>query len=208
MKKNSVAIIDYGAGNLASVRSAVNFVGGNAEIVSKPSDLLRFSSIILPGVGSFRVAMQSLQETGFAAELQSIFHTGETKILGICLGMQLLAEQSSEDGETSGLGFIRGSVERFNIESDGVKVPHIGFSPVVAHGESQLLKGLGSNPDFYFVHSYKLPIPQSSFVGGVTEYAGPFLSTIESGRLFATQFHPEKSQTNGLVLLKNFFEID
>lgn len=201
----TVTIIDYGSGNLWSVRSALRYLGHDFVVSSKPSEIVKSDMLILPGVGSFRKAMHALEHSQLdEAILEAVTIKGR-KILGICLGMQLLAMNSSEDGETAGLGLIATKVKRFNINSSvRLKVPHIGFNQVRYEDQSMLFKGISPSSDFYFVHSYKLLGEGLPGHHGICHYGQDFLASYECGNVFATQFHPEKSQTNGLKLLKNF----
>lgn len=201
-----VTLVDYGMGNLWSVANAFKFLGAECIISGNPKDIIAAEQLLLPGVGSFRKAMQVLESSGLAEALQEAVSVRQRKILGICLGMQLLAEAGSEDGDSSGLGFIPGRVERFSGEAmAGLKVPHIGFNRVEAPSASRLFSGLSPAADFYFVHSFHLPHGKLSH-GQMAKccYGVEFAAAYENGNVFATQFHPEKSQTNGLQLLKNF----
>ena len=200
-------IVDYGIGNLWSVRNALRYLGHNAVVSSTPSEIANADVLILPGVGSFRTAMGTLRENRLdEAILEAVVGKGH-KILGICLGMQLLAMHSTEDGETKGLGLISTEVERFDDDAMGsLKVPHIGFNEVRSQDQSILFKDIAPSSDFYFVHSYRLRV--GGFPGhyGICHYGEDFLAAYEHENIFATQFHPEKSQTNGLKLLKNFLD--
>ena len=192
-------------GNLWSVRSAIRYLGYNPIISSSRKEIENANALILPGVGSFRSAMQALQNSGLdEAILEGVSNRGH-KILGICLGMQLLALHSSEDGETKGLGLIPSKVERFDLNiSDNLKVPHIGFNEVISQDQSILFKNITPSSDFYFVHSYRLRTGEFHGRHAICHYGQDFLAAYEHENIFATQFHPEKSQTNGLKLLKNF----
>lgn len=205
MKSSSITVIDYGMGNLWSVLSALRYLGSNPIISSDPEDVLRADTLILPGVGSFRKAMSSLQKNGLNQAIVEAVQNKGTKILGICLGMQLLGESSTEDGNTIGLGLIPAEVDKFSVEEVGVnKIPHIGFDEVQSQLDSTLFRGLKNFSDFYFVHSYRLPPVIPIGKCAICTYGVDFLAAYEKDNIFATQFHPEKSQTNGLILLKNF----
>jgi glutamine amidotransferase len=200
-----VIIVDYGMGNLWSVCSALYYLGADPIISSDPGQIAGADTLILPGVGSFRKAMLSLQSQGLAEAISEAVLGRQRKILGICLGMQLLAARGTEDGESEGLGFIAGTVDRFMPEELGThKVPHIGFNQVGATAQSRLFKGLILPADFYFVHSYRLLAAGLSGELGLCRYGVEFLAAYEQDNIFATQFHPEKSQTNGIKLLSNF----
>jgi glutamine amidotransferase len=201
-------IVDYGMGNLWSVYSALRYLGAFPIVSGDPDVVAGASTLILPGVGSFNKAMQALNSSGLADALRDAVLVRQRKLLGICLGMQLLAERGDEDGVCSGLGFIPGAVERFTRgELQEVKLPHIGFNRVNADAKSRLFKGLMNNSDFYFVHSYRLIANGLPGKHGLCTYGIDFLAAIEHENIFATQFHPEKSQTNGLQLLSNFLAI-
>jgi imidazole glycerol-phosphate synthase subunit HisH len=202
-----ITIVDYGIGNLWSVSSALHYLGYDSVVSSTPSEIANADVIILPGVGSFRKAMLALRNSRLdEAILEAVSGKGR-KIIGICLGMQLLAIHSTEDGETEGLGLISTQVEQFNIDSIGrLKVPHIGFNEVRSQEQSILFKGIAPSSDFYFVHSYRLLAGGLPGRHGICHYGQDFLAAYEHENIFATQFHPEKSQTNGLKLLKNFLD--
>ena len=202
---NSITIVDYGLGNLGSVQNALRYLGARTTISNDPAEVSKADVLLLPGVGSFRAAMWALNTSGLSdAILEAVTGKGR-KILGICLGMQLLGTSSTEDGETAGLGLILSSIDRFTEQTASrYKVPHIGFNSVTVGQGSILMSGLQDMPDFYFVHSYRMsPVGLNGCVS-ICEYGDLFAAAYEQGNIFATQFHPEKSQTNGLILLKNF----
>ena len=205
MIKPTITIIDYGMGNLWSVSSALDYLGYPSRICSDPKKILSAESLILPGVGSFRKAMIALRKKGLDKAIIEAVQNRGINILGICLGMQLLSSHGSEDGSMKGLGLIPVKVEKFRANETGLnKIPHIGFDTVSSSSNSLLFKGLERLTDFYFVHSYRmLPIGLDGKVA-TCEYGIKFLAAYEKDNIFATQFHPEKSQTNGLLLLKNF----
>jgi imidazole glycerol-phosphate synthase subunit HisH len=202
-----IAIVDYGMGNLRSVQKALEQVGSSATIVRTPEELARADKVILPGVGAFGDAMTNLRELGLADPLISAARSGRP-FLGICLGLQLLFDVSYEEGEYTGLGVVPGRVLRFSFsgQSEGasLKVPHMGWNAVSWAAPCPLLKGLASPQHFYFVHSYYVSPTDPSVTCGVCDYGGPFTAMIWRGNLFATQFHPEKSQKIGLAILRNF----
>jgi glutamine amidotransferase len=207
MTPSRATIVDYGMGNLWSVHSALNFLGAVAEVSDDPTVVAKAECLVLPGVGSFKKAMERLDESGLSDAILEAVSVRKRKILGICLGMQLMAERGTEDGDCAGLGLISGVVEKF-YESDlnGNKLPHIGFNRVEFHSSTPLFSGLGSGADFYFVHSYRLP-SGNPFSSAVCSYGADFTAVLERDNIYATQFHPEKSQTNGLKLLSNFLSI-
>ena len=204
-KRKKVVVVDYGMGNLWSVVSALDFLGADPIISSNPAEIKKADAILLPGVGSFRLAMQMLTNNNLDEAIKEAVQIKQRKILGICLGFQMLAESSSEDGMTAGLGFIPTSVETFSFqELEGRKLPHIGFNRVKLPNSSSLFDGFKTEEDFYFVHSYRL-LPQGlSGVKAICNYGVDFLAAYEHENVFGAQFHPEKSQTNGLRLLANF----
>lgn len=203
--QSNLTVIDYGMGNIWSVLSALRYLGCNARVSSDPDVIVQSSSLLLPGVGSFRKAMIALQERGLDQAIIDAVQRKGSKILGICLGMQLMGSRGSEDGDMIGLGLIPNPVDKFTPQEIGKgKVPHIGFDLVHSSPESTLFRGLSRAADFYFVHSYRM-LP-GELKGNVSTcvYGTDFVAAYEQGNIYATQFHPEKSQTNGLVLLKNF----
>lgn len=208
MSKRHVTVVDYGMGNLWSVKSALEYIGAVVEVSADPREVERSSWIVLPGVGSFFKAMETLRNTRLDSAIITAVQEKGAKILGICLGMQLLGSSSTEDGYCEGLGLVPGSVDRFKREVLGdLKIPHIGFNTVRFSENYGLFSGLPSECDFYFVHSYRM-LPdavsaQDSRIG-LCDYGETFLAAFECGNICATQFHPEKSQTNGLRLLRNF----
>jgi len=208
MRNKHVTIIDYGMGNIWSVVSALKYLNCNIEVTSDPEVIVAADALLLPGVGSFRKAMVSLRSSFLDEAIIDFVQKRGGKILGICLGMQLLGSESSEDGKTAGLNLIHSPVAEFSVKEVGVKkVPHIGFDQVSSNTDAKLFHGLPENPDFYFVHSFRMkPIDLQGNLS-TCNYGTEFLAAYENDNVFATQFHPEKSQTNGLILLKNFLAI-
>lgn len=203
-----VTIVDYGMGNIWSVAGAIRYLGGEAVVSSDPDKISKSDCLILPGVGSFRQAMKVLSETGIKTAIEECVLTKGSKILGICLGMQLLGSQGTEDGETAGLGLIENRVDKFETSPEHyLKIPHIGFNSTVISECHGLFESLSSNVDFYYVHSYRMLPENLSGRIATCRYGIEFLAAFELGNIYGTQFHPEKSQTNGLVLLKNFLEL-
>ena len=205
MNKPNIMVIDYGMGNLWSVLSALRYLGYSPAISGDPDEIASADSLLLPGVGSFRKAMIALKQHGLDQAIIEAVQTNGRKILGICLGMQLMGSNSPEDGDTVGLGLIPGVVGKFSPQEIGAnKIPHIGFDLVCSQPDARLFKGLRQSADFYFVHSYRM-LPAGLLGKTATcNYGVEFLAAYEQDNIFATQFHPEKSQTNGLILLKNF----
>ncbi|QDT65346.1 imidazole glycerol phosphate synthase subunit HisH [Calycomorphotria hydatis] len=196
-----ISIVDYGMGNLRSVQKACEKVGIDAEITDDPAAIRDAERLILPGVGAFRDAIAALREQGMVEPVLGHIDSGKP-FLGICLGLQLLFDRSYEDGEYEGLGVISGEVIRFR-DVPG-KIPHMGWNTLEPTGDCPLLKDIPPTAHFYFVHSYYVVPDQESVVAARTEYGPHFASMIQRGNMFATQFHPEKSQSVGLQLLKNF----
>lgn len=198
------AIVDYRAGNLRNVQKAVERLGRTAEIAERGSDLRGADAIILPGVGAFGHGMENLAKAGFDDAIRKeVFDHGKP-ILGICLGMQLLGTVGYEGGEVPGLGMLPMSVPRFDTAGTSARLPHNGWNSLDIVPGSILFGGVPQNADFYFVHSYHVACEEEAMVTARCDYIYPFAAAIESGNIFATQFHPEKSQRHGLKLLENF----
>ncbi len=199
-----MSILDYGMGNLRSVEKALERVGAEAEITADPERAGDADGVILPGVGAFPKAMERVRELGHDRLLKRRIDE-QRPVLGICLGMQLLFEASTENDGDSGIGLLRGPVAP--IEANGYKVPHIGWSPVRWTHESRLTEGLGEETPFYFVHSF-IPRPaDDADVLGTAAYGERFACAVERPPLYGAQFHPEKSSSAGLRLLSNFVRI-
>lgn len=201
----NVVIIDYGMGNIWSVKSAINYVGTKVDITDNPEVISNASHLVLPGVGSFRKAMHNIRHLGLEDAIKSAVTEKGGKILGICLGMQLLGSQSTEDGMAQGLGLVPNKVERFNnTKNPTLKVPHVGFNTVTFSDNKGLFSNLPRKSDFYFVHSYRMLSEHKNGIMGKCSYIEEFLAAFEISNVMGTQFHPEKSQTNGLQIIKNF----
>jgi glutamine amidotransferase len=198
-----IAIIDYGMGNLASVANAFAQLGFKAYITSEPEMVLKADRVVLPGVGAFADAMKNLRNTGMD---QVIHETVKRNIplLGVCLGLQLLFTSSEENGVHDGLDVIKGRVVRI---PPLYKVPHMGWNEVKPVPSSRIFKGVPAGSYFYFIHSYYVMAEDPEWVAAVTDYGFDFTCAVERNNVFATQFHPEKSSTVGLRVLKNFGEI-
>jgi len=196
-----IAIVDYRMGNLRSVQKSFEHAGvADVVVTDDPAVIETASGIVLPGVGAFRDASANLEVSGIEDVLRHKIGTG-TPFLGICLGMQLLADIGLEDGEYTGLGLIPGTCERL---PGGVKIPHIGWNTVEYPRDSLLFDGIPESTAFYFVHSYRLVPKDDSVIVGSTEYGVRFAAAVQSDNLYAVQFHPEKSSVMGLRLLANF----
>ena len=196
----TIAIIDYGVGNLRSVEKAFQAGGAEAVVSSDESVLRAAGRLVLPGVGAFRACMEALKERGFDRLVRERVAEG-TPLLGVCVGMQMLFEESEEFGTTSGLGFLRGRVRRF---PEGLRVPQVGWNQVEWKGGHALSEGIGDRTFFYFVHSFFCDAGEA--VIGETEYGITYPSVVARGNVCGVQFHPEKSQAAGLRLLRNFAE--
>ena len=197
-----IAIIDYGAGNLQSVRKAFDYLGVQTQVTSDPQVLLNAEAAILPGVGAFGDSMQALESVGMVQPICD-FVTSNRPFLGICLGMQLLFEGSEESPGVPGLGILKGTIARIPAEK-GLKIPHIGWNSLALRQQGGLFQGLEEEPYVYFVHSYYLHASDPSIVSAQTEYGVVIDAAVCRGSLHAVQFHPEKSGKTGLAMLKNF----
>jgi glutamine amidotransferase len=200
-----IAIIDYGMGNLRSVEKGFARVGHTATISDDPAVLAEASRLVLPGVGAFRDAIAALEARQLVEPIRAAVSAGKP-VLGICLGLQLLFERSFEDGEYQGLGVIAGDVVKFQIPAT-FKVPHMGWNQIRFRHLPPIFAGIEDGAHFYFVHSYYVVPRDTSVVATETDYSQPFCSSIWRDNLFATQFHPEKSQSAGLQVLRNFAEL-
>jgi glutamine amidotransferase len=200
-----IAVVDYGMGNLRSVSKALEHVGAPVKVTSNPQDLKDARGIVLPGVGAFKDAVNNLKNLGLWNAIISEVEKGKP-LLGICLGLQLLFEKSYEFGETKGLGLIEGEVVKFNLPAE-YKIPHMGWNQIYKRKESKLLEGIKEGEFFYFVHSYYVKPAKKDVTLTETDYGIYFTSSVEFENVFATQFHPEKSQKVGLKLLSNFVKI-
>jgi glutamine amidotransferase len=202
---NEVVIIDFGMGNLWSVASAIKFLGKIPIITEDLSKISESETLILPGVGSFRRAMNTIRNKSIDKAIFDSLQNPKSKLLGICLGMQLLGTSSTEHGLTEGLGLVQNEVVRLaNSEINPIKIPHVGFNKVQMPRDSKLFEQISIDAYFYFVHSYAMQILNDTSKYATTTYGHRFVAAIESGQVFGTQFHPEKSQKNGLKVLENF----
>jgi glutamine amidotransferase len=205
-----IAIVDYGMGNLRSVAKAIERMGGRARVISTPAELAAAPAVILPGVGAFGDAMEHLDRLGLVEPLRRKI-AEDRPFLGICLGLQLLFQVSHEEGRYEGLGVLKGQVRRFDFShlpaDRDLAVPHMGWNTIQWERPCPLWEGLAQGSYVYFVHSYCV-VPEDPLVQATwTDYGGPFTSSIRRGNLFATQFHPEKSQAVGMKILENFVRL-
>ncbi len=202
----NVLVINYGLGNIGSVRRAFEECGAEVRVSSNPADLLDADRIVLPGVGAFVDGMVHLTTAGWPDRIREALKTPSVQLLGICLGMQLLADIGLEGGEeTQGLGFIPGKVERLE-PKNGERVPHVGWNSVYTVSNSPLLAGIDDGTDFYYVHSYHYCAQHPKHVLATSPYCGEFAAVIGLGNVYGTQFHPEKSSKSGLHLIRNFLK--
>ncbi|MGN1328178.1 MAG: imidazole glycerol phosphate synthase subunit HisH [Eubacterium sp.] len=196
-----IAIIDYGAGNLSSVKKALDYLGAESEITQDSDKILSASHVILPGVGSFEDAMDSMRERGL---VDTVKEAAKTKpFLGICLGLQLLFESSEESPGAEGLGILKGKIVSIP-KDNGLKVPHIGWNSVSLKQRDGIFNNIDDESYFYFVHSFYLKDADEDVVAATTEYGVTIQCAVQRDNLCATQFHPEKSSKAGLQILKNF----
>jgi imidazole glycerol-phosphate synthase subunit HisH len=198
-----ICILDYGMGNLRSVQKALEHVGTGADISADHEVARAADGLILPGVGAFPRAMERVRELGLDELVAERLSQG-TPILGICLGLQLLFSSTTELGGAAGLDLLSGPVE--GLDAEGLKVPHIGWSPVRWERTSRLSEGIDSETPFYFVHSFA-PRPEADVLLGSAAYGERFACAVSRGNVFGFQFHPEKSSADGLALLKNFVKL-
>ncbi|MCX8083829.1 MAG: imidazole glycerol phosphate synthase subunit HisH [Calditerrivibrio sp.] len=197
-----IAIVDYGMGNLKSVYNAFKMIGFDVAIVSDEKAIINADRVVLPGVGAFGDCMNGLVERGLLESIKGFIATGKP-FLGICVGMQLLFEKSYEFGEQKGLGYFRGTVQRFP-GREGFKVPHMGWNMIKKLTDHPLLSGIADGAYLYFVHSYYAPVVENTVA--VCNYIEDFTAMVVKGNIAGVQFHPEKSQKIGLSILKNFGE--
>lgn len=200
-----IAVIDYGMGNLGSVFKAFKSLGAEVKVTSVYSDLKKADKIVLPGVGAFKDAMEALARLGLSEALKDAIFSRKP-YLGICLGLEILFEESAEGGKNNGLRILEGDVARF--EDSALKVPHIGWNQIrQKKAACPLLKGISNDAFFYFVHSYYVRPKDKDVVASVTDYGGEFASFVLRDNIYAVQFHPEKSQENGIRFLENFIKL-
>ena len=197
-----IVIIDYGMGNLRSVQKAIEAVGQAALVTADPDRVRAASHVVLPGVGAFADAMAELRRTGLGEAFADAVRSGKP-CLGVCLGLQLLFDSSTEDGEHQGLGLLPGRVVRFTAQP-GLKIPHMGWNTLQVQRPVPLLEGLEPEPSVYFVHSYHAVASRPDDVAAVALYPEPFAAIVWRDNLMACQFHPEKSQRVGLAMYANF----
>ena len=199
-----IGIVNYGSGNLSALLNQCDILGVNAKLISEAKDFVGITRVILPGVGSFDFCKMKLEESGLISPLVKYLENPDNKLLGICVGMQLLAD-SSEEGILPGLGLVKGVVKKFDHNKvDYGIIPHMGWNSVIKRKNSSLLQGIDLDRGFYFVHSYYFHCAYETNVLCETEYGSGFHSAVVNDNIFGVQFHPEKSHENGTELLRNF----
>lgn len=198
-----IGIIDYGAGNISSVQKAVNALGHEAVLTADHERLLQADKLILPGVGAFGTAMEKLHSQKLDHVIREACQRG-IPLFGICLGLQILFEESEESPGVRGLSLLKGSVRRLP-GGEGLKIPHMGWNSLRLKNSGTLFEGL-KNPYVYFVHSYYLEADEEQIVKAEADYGITFHASVEKGRIYACQFHPEKSSSTGMYILKRFLE--
>ncbi|MCD8324260.1 MAG: imidazole glycerol phosphate synthase subunit HisH [Clostridiales bacterium] len=200
-----IAVIDYDAGNLKSVQKALAFLGEKSVITRDPKEILSADKVILPGVGAFGDAMENLRRLGLVPVIREVADR-QIPFLGICLGLQLLFESSEESPGAEGLGILKGKILRIP-DTEGLKIPHIGWNSLDLQNHGRLFAGLEGEPYVYFVHSYYLKAEEEEIVKASAEYGTHIHASVEQGNIFACQFHPEKSGEVGLRILRNFCDL-
>ena len=202
----SVLIVDYGMGNLGSVRRSFEECGAAVRVSADPKSIAEAERIVIPGVGAFSEAMQRIHHMGWYSKLRQAALEDRVPVLGICLGMQLLAGSGEEGGATEGLGLISGRVCRLD-NIGGERLPHVGWNEVYPRNERALFKGVSAGTDFYFVHSYHFVPDIPDDLAATTPYCGDFASAVSAVNVFGVQFHPEKSSRAGFQVIRNFLAI-
>ena len=200
-----IAIIDYDAGNMKSVQKALAYLGEDGQITADRDRILNARRIILPGVGNFADAMHNLKSRGLDDVIRDAVDR-QIPFLGICLGLQVLFEDSEESPGAEGLGILKGHILRIP-DASGLKIPHIGWNSLTLLHDGDLFKGIGTEPYVYFVHSYYLKASDPAIVTATTEYSTTIHASVQSGYVYASQFHPEKSGALGLKILTNFIKL-
>ena len=200
-----IGIIDYGMGNLLSVKNAVEYLGFDTILISSPEEIISCDKLILPGVGAFPHCMRNLQEKGFINQLNEEVLVKKKPIMGICLGMQVMASFGDEVTRTKGLGWFDAEVVLMHPSDPKCRIPHVGWSETECQS-GFLFKGIKGTPEFYFVHSYYMKCANEKDVAATFDHGGKFIAVVMKENIIGCQFHPEKSQEHGLIVLQNFIE--
>lgn len=203
MKEKKIAIVDYGMGNLRSVEKAFEFIGAKAKITDTGEEIMSSSGILLPGVGAFPDAMENIKKLGLDKVLKEAVKNG-TPLMGICLGMQLLFEESDEVRITEGLGFLKGKIKKFDVD---LKIPHMGWNDLIIDKPCEILKDVEEGSYVYFVHSFYAQIEEEGVLNAHSFYGIDTPAVVSKDNVFGLQFHPEKSGEPGMQMLKNFWEL-
>lgn len=199
-----IAVINYNMGNIKSVENALKCLCNDVRVADSPMTISNASAVVLPGVGAFQDAIKNLESLDIIDPIYKTISSGKP-FLGICIGLQLLFEFGNEGGPSRGLGIFKGSVEKI---SKGVKIPHMGWNKInIVKKDSKIFKDIDDGESFYFVHSYHVKCQNSEIISSITDYGTDIVSSVESGNLYATQFHPEKSSKSGMQVLKNFVKL-
>ncbi len=201
---SGTGVINYGSGNFTSVWNALNYLDLEIHEVDSPEKMEGVDRLILPGVGAFPSAMDRLEHLGMTDAMQNEVIGNRKPLLGICIGMQVLADLGTEFHECRGLGYVAGTVRRFDSDQLGLPVPHMGWNELTILSDCPLFKRMSDSPSFYFVHSYRFEPKDSSSTVATCEYGEDFCACVQNEHIFGVQFHPEKSQHDGLTLLENF----
>lgn len=203
----TVLVLDYGMGNIASAQRAFEECGARVVVSDDPKSLESVERIVIPGVGAFGEAMRRLRERGWVEPLRRHVLELGLPVLGVCLGMQLLASVGTEGGETGGLGLVSGRVQRLVSTVEHERIPHVGWNEVRPQGGAALFQDIPSGSDFYFVHSYHFVPDEAASIIASTPYCGGFVSAVAAANIFGVQFHPEKSSRMGFQVIRNFLAI-
>lgn len=199
-----IGLVDYGSGNIKSVYNSLYSLGADVCIIQRPERADSITKLILPGVGAFAYAAQKLQQTGLAEFLHEQIRVQGKPMLGICVGMQILADNGEEGGGAAGLGWIHGRVLSIRTSAPGLRIPHMGWNALQVQRQHPVLNGIASNADVYFTHSYHFEVAESADLVATANYGFPLAAVIAKDNIVGTQFHPEKSQAIGLAVLENF----
>lgn len=202
----AIGVVGYGMGNLRSVMNALERVGATFDLVEAPDQLTRYDKLLLPGVGAYGDCMAALGAAGFTSEVVDHVRVRGRPLLGICVGMQMLADEGTEFGKHPGLGLIHGRVVRIPRDPPDLRLPHVGWNALEIRNGCPLFAGLGADTACYFVHSYHFQAADPNHVAATVHYGGPVVAAVSAPPVYGVQFHPEKSQDVGLTILKNFSE--